>query len=408
MIHARRQIAISDRYEAITEDDESESSRRVPIEDLIVKDTGKHRLRKRKGKVRSAGTIEEPASNGAGLVAQPRQFPVVFVPPVIEQFPELRRKDDDSNAEGPGQDARANRSTMTTRASSSSTTAAPTVTSTAAAMSTTTTSSRTLSASYTYDKFAVYPMGAVGNGAFTKSRAEPTYGDCVPHVKPRAPRRHPRSSLERFMMARSGQGQQRVVPDPGPIDGLASGSSGGSGCADGCCSMGYSSWAKLKAIQNYEKFIRESLQIDIENTVIDTVERTSLGVEGCALYDFGNQDDDMEYAPSLQPEAGDEEDAKVLLACGHRAECGTMAPLARGHRAEALEHEEIEKNQVAASVVNWPASRPAGLVAQPRQSGSVFVPPEVDGGRSDLWLSEAGLSNLEKFLESSSDGPRPI
>ena len=46
---ARRPIAISDRYEAIAEDDESESSRRVPIEDLIVKDTGKHRLRKRKG-----------------------------------------------------------------------------------------------------------------------------------------------------------------------------------------------------------------------------------------------------------------------------------------------------------------------------------------------------------------------
>ena len=105
--------------------------------------------------------------------------------------------------------------------------------------------------------------------------------------------------------------------------------------------MGYSSWAKLKAIQNYEKFIRESLQIDIENTVIDTVERTSLGVEGWALYDFGNQDDDMEYAPSLQPEAGDEEDAKVPLACGHRAECGTLAPLARGHRAKALENEEI-------------------------------------------------------------------
>ena len=142
-------------------------------------------------------------------------------------------------------------------------------------------------ASYNTHTLAVYPMGAVGSGACKKSRAEPTCGDCVPHVEPRAPRRHPRNSLERFMMARIGQGQQRVAPESGPIDGLTSGSSGGSGCADGCCRMGYSSWAKLKAIQNYEKITRESLQLDIGNTVIDTVEKTSLGVEGWALYDFG-------------------------------------------------------------------------------------------------------------------------
>ena len=63
--------------------------------------------------------------------------------------------------------------------------------------------------------------------------------------------------------------------------------------------MGHSSWAKLKAIQNYEKFVKDTFQIDIENTVIDTVEKTSLGVEGWALYDFGNQADDMQYVPSL-------------------------------------------------------------------------------------------------------------
>ena len=113
------------------------------------------------------------------------------------------------------------------------------------------------------------------------------------------------------MMARTGQGQQRVAPESGPIDGLTSGSSGGSCCVDGYCRRGYSSWAKLKAIRNYEKFVRESLQIDIENTVIDTVEKTSLGVEGWALYDFRNHDDDMQYVPSLQPEAEDEEDAKT-------------------------------------------------------------------------------------------------
>ena len=110
--------------------------------------------------------------------------------------------------------------------------------------------------------------------------------------------------------------------------------------------MGHSSWAKLKAIQNYKKFVKDTFQIDIENTVIDTAETTSLGVEGWALHDFGNQADDMQYVPSLQPEAGDEEDAKVPLACGHRAECGTLAPLARGHRAEALEHEEIKQIQL--------------------------------------------------------------
>ena len=73
--------------------------------------------------------------------------------------------------------------------------------------------------------------------------------------------------------------------------------------------MGHTSWAKLKAIQNYEKFLKDTFQIDIENTVIDAVEKTSLGVEGWALYDFENQANDMQYAPSLQPEAGDEEDA---------------------------------------------------------------------------------------------------
>ena len=158
--------------------------------------------------MRSSGITEEPASSRAGLAAQPRQSPAVLVPSVIEQFPELRRKDDDTTTEGPGQDPRAYRNTTTVRASSSSTTAASTVTSAAAVMSTTTTLSRTPSASYQYDKFAVYPMGAVGIGAFTKSRADPTCGDCIPHVEPRAPRRHPRSSQERFMMARPGQDQQ--------------------------------------------------------------------------------------------------------------------------------------------------------------------------------------------------------
>ena len=38
--------------------------------------------------------------------------------------------------------------------------------------------------------------------------------------------------------------------------------------------MGHSSWAKLKAIQNYEKFVKDTFQIDIKNTVIDTVEKT--------------------------------------------------------------------------------------------------------------------------------------
>ena len=92
MICARNPIDTSDRYKAMAEDDESESSRRVPFEDLIIKDTGKHRLRKKKGKVRSSGIIEKPSSSRAGLVAQPRQSPVVSVPPMIEQFSELRRK----------------------------------------------------------------------------------------------------------------------------------------------------------------------------------------------------------------------------------------------------------------------------------------------------------------------------
>ena len=41
---------------------------------------------------------------------------------------------------------------------------------------------------------------------------------------------------------------------------------------------------KLKAIQNYEKFTKSCFHIDIENTVIDNVEKTNLGVEGWALY----------------------------------------------------------------------------------------------------------------------------
>ena len=41
----------------------------------------------------------------------------------------------------------------------------------------------------------------------------------------------------------------------------------------------HSAWAKHEAILQYEKFMKSAFQIDIENTVIDTIEKTSLGVE---------------------------------------------------------------------------------------------------------------------------------
>ena len=49
---ASKPIDISDRYKANAEDDGGESSSRVPIQELIIKDTGKHCLWNRKGKVR--------------------------------------------------------------------------------------------------------------------------------------------------------------------------------------------------------------------------------------------------------------------------------------------------------------------------------------------------------------------
>ena len=44
--------------------------------------------------------------------------------------------------------------------------------------------------------------------------------------------------------------------------------------------MGHSTWVRLKAIQNYEKFMKSVIQIDIENTVIDLLKKTNLGVMG--------------------------------------------------------------------------------------------------------------------------------
>ena len=56
-----------------------------------------------------------------------------------------------------------------------------------------------------------------------------------------------------------------------------------------------------KAVLSCEKFMKSGFQIDIENTVIEIIEKTSLGVEGWALYDFGDKIADIHIAPSLQP-----------------------------------------------------------------------------------------------------------
>ena len=86
-------------------------------------------------------------------------------------------------------------------------------------------------------------------------------------------------------MASLGQHHRTIDnSDPSPIYGPARGSANlcrdGSCGMGGGCSMGHSAWAKAKAIQNYERFVKSAFQIDIANAVIDTVEKTSLGVEG--------------------------------------------------------------------------------------------------------------------------------
>ena len=52
--------------------------------------------------------------------------------------------------------------------------------------------------------------------------------------------------------------------------------------------------------------MKSTFQIEIENTVIDTIEKTIPGVEGWALYDLGDKIADIHAALPLQPNAGGE------------------------------------------------------------------------------------------------------
>ena len=56
-------------------------------------------------------------------------------------------------------------------------------------------------------------------------------------------------------------------------------------------------WTQLKAIRNYEKFHNFDGIIHVKETVIETVENTSLGVEGWALVDFGSSCPDDSIKP---------------------------------------------------------------------------------------------------------------
>ena len=68
------------------------------------------------------------------------------------------------------------------------------------------------------------------------------------------------------------------------------------GC--GCClataaASLHTTWAKRKAIANYEKFMNFQYDLNLGwATHIDTVAATSLGIEGWALYDVGTLEDD--------------------------------------------------------------------------------------------------------------------
>ena len=91
----------------------------------------------------------------------------------------------------------------------------------------------------------MYPLGAVGSGSCTKTRAVPVCMGCVLHTEPRAPAADTRSSLERFDHERRGQEARTIVTsEPSLMDGLRRGSAslcrdvdcgtvGGSGIADG-------------------------------------------------------------------------------------------------------------------------------------------------------------------------------
>ena len=62
-----------------------------------------------------------------------------------------------------------------------------------------------------------------------------------------------------------------------------------------------SSWACLRAIQNYEAHIFEATGVMLDYTSIDTVRNTSLGIQGWALCNFGTDssppDDDSNDDP---------------------------------------------------------------------------------------------------------------
>ena len=53
-------------------------------------------------------------------------------------------------------------------------------------------------------------------------------------------------------------------------------------------------WTSLKAIQKYERFANEKNGTSLDgHTKIETIEKTSLGVEGWALSEFGNSEKDQ-------------------------------------------------------------------------------------------------------------------
>ena len=148
---------------------------------------------------------------------------------VLDFFGLIRRSDLDVSALTTTADGAAPSKTP------SSSTAGGSAPYTVAVTSATTKLSSTASTSYKYDKFAVHPLGAVGSGAFTKSRAEPICGrGTVPHMEPRAPVADACSSLERFIQVRRGQEETMMDSSvPTHLDGLREGSD--------CCSLDWCS-----------------------------------------------------------------------------------------------------------------------------------------------------------------------
>ena len=96
-------------------------------------------------------------------------------------------------------------------------------------------------------------------------------------------------------------------------------------------------WTRRRAIKNYEKFQNSVLSAELDGeTSIETIAKTSLGVEGWALHDFGDNilfhgygdsDDLRDNAHDRMIETEENRHKTKSMECG----CGSPCPPGQTH-----------------------------------------------------------------------------